>query len=80
MAWQFVSKDGTESLVSVVTEDISIIDKNSYVKLRGLEKDAFYEIEETGQVLSGAALENIGLLLPNTQPQYSAFVYYLRKM
>ena len=80
VAWQFVSKDGTESLVSVVTEDISIIDKNSYVRLRGLEKDAFYEIEETGQVLSGAALEHIGLLLPNTQPQYSAFVYYIRKM
>ena len=80
VAWQFVSKDGAQSLVCVVTEDISIIDKNSYVKLRGLNKEAIYEIEETGQVLSGAALENIGLILPNTQPQYSAFVYTIRRL
>ncbi|MBQ8232381.1 MAG: alpha-galactosidase [Lachnospiraceae bacterium] len=79
-AWQFVSKDGTESLVCVVTEDILINDKNSYVCLRGLEENAFYRIEETGQVLSGAALTNIGLLLPHSQPQYSAFVFYLTRI
>lgn len=76
-AWQFISKDKTESLVCVVTENISIVDKNSYVKLKGLKEDRFYKIEETEQVLTGAALKNIGILLPNTQPQYSAFVYYL---
>lgn len=78
-AWQFVSADREESLVCVVTEDISVIDKNSYVRLKGLEKNTFYEIAETGQILSGAALENIGILLPNTQPQYSAFVFQLKK-
>lgn len=79
-AWQFVSKDREESLVCVVTEDISIMDKNSYVHLRGLKEDAFYQIEETEQVLSGAALEKIGLLLPHTQPQYSAFVFSLKQV
>ena len=79
VAWQFVSKDKAKSLVFVVTEDISIIDKNSYVHVKGLEKDAMYKIEETGQCLSGAALRNIGILLPNTQPQYSAFVFTLNK-
>ena len=78
-AWQFVSPDRSESLVCVVTQDISILDKNSYVHLRGLSEDTFYEVEQTGQVLSGAALANIGLLLPSTQPQYSAFIYYLKK-
>lgn len=79
VAWQFVSKDKAKSLVFVVTEDISVIDKNSYVHMKGLEKDSMYEIEETGQCLSGAALRNIGILLPNTQPQYSAFVFTLNK-
>ena len=79
-AWQFVSKSGEESLVCVVTEDISIIDKNSYVRLRGLEGESLYKVEQTGQILSGAALINIGLLLPHTQPQYSAFVYSLKKL
>lgn len=92
VAWQFVAKNGMESLVCVVTEDISILDKNCYVKLRGLEKTGIYEIremnqvlsgdtfEQKNQVLSGAALERIGLLLPHTQPQYSAFAYEIRKI
>ena len=79
-AWQFVSKDKAESLVCVVTESISIMDKNSYVRLRGLEKEAFYEVAQTGKVHSGAALMNIGILLSDSQPQYSAFVYELKKV
>lgn len=79
-AWQFVSKDGDKALVCAVTQEISIIDKNSYVKLRGLEKEALYRVEQTGQTLSGAALENIGLLLPHTQPQYSSFMFCLERL
>lgn len=79
-AWQFVSKDGEECLVCVVTEDISIIDKNCYVHLKGLKEDAVYRVEQTGQVLSGAVLENIGLLIPHMEPQYSAFVFYLNRI
>lgn len=79
-AWQFVSEDGEKSLVFAVTEDISIIDKNSYIRLKGLEDGSFYEIKETGQILSGATLKNIGILIPNTQPQYSAFVFQLEKI
>lgn len=77
-AWQFVSKDREESLVCAVTEDISIIDKNGYIHLRGLKEDALYRVEQTGQVLSGAALAEIGLLIPHLEPQYSAFVFYLK--
>lgn len=79
-AWQFVSKDKSESLVCAVTQDISILDRNCYIHLRGLESDSLYRIEQTGQILSGAALQNIGILLPHTQPQYSAFVFELKKM
>lgn len=79
-AWQFVSKDGAEALVCAVTQDISILDRNAYVRLRGLEAEALYEIRQTGQRLSGAALSQIGLLLPHTQPQYSAFVFELKRV
>lgn len=83
-AWQFLAKDGSEGLVFAVLQEISIVDKNSYVKLRGLQKDAFYEIySEDGekiQRIGGAALEHIGLLLPNTCPQYSAFALYLKRV
>lgn len=79
-AWAFVSKDKGEALVCAVTQDISILDKNCYVCLRGLDDGTMYMIEPTGQVLSGAALKNIGLLLPHTQPQYSAFTFELKRL
>ena len=79
-AWQFVSKDKSESLVFAVTQDISILDQNCYIHLRGLESDHFYRIKQTGRTLSGAALAHIGILLPHTRPQYSAFVFELKKI
>ena len=78
-AWEFVSKDKSQALVCSVTQDISILDKNCYIRVRGLDKDAFYRIEQTRQILSGAALQNIGILLPHTQPQYTAFVFELKR-
>lgn len=79
-AWQFVSKDRDQSLVCAVTQDISILDRNCYIHLRGLESDSLYEIPQTGQTLSGAALQNIGILLPHTQPQYNAFIFEIKKL
>ena len=79
-AWEFVSKDRSEALVCAVTESISIMDKNCFVRIRGLDTDAMYKIEQTEQTLSGAALHNIGILLPHTQPQYTAFVFELKKV
>lgn len=79
-AWQFVSKDKMQSLVCVIMQDISILDKNCYVHLRGLESGSLYKVKQSGQLLSGAALRNIGLLLEHTQPQYSAFVFEIRKV
>ena len=79
-AWEFVSKDKAEALVCAVTQDISILDKNCYIHIKGLDSGAMYRIEQTGQTLSGAALSNIGILLPHTQMQYSAFVFELMKI
>lgn len=79
-AWAFVSKDKKEALVCAVTQDISILDKNCYVRICGLDREAFYAIEQTGQTLSGAALSNVGILLPHTQPQYTAFLFELKKI
>lgn len=79
-AWAFVSKGKREALVCAVTQDISILDKNCYVHVSGLDGNAMYRVEGTEQVLSGAALKNIGLLLPHTQPQYTAFTFELKRV
>ena len=36
------------------------------VRLRGLDPNAYYKNEQTGEVLSGALLMNAGLTLTNT--------------
>jgi alpha-galactosidase len=78
-AWEFVSKDKTHSLVFAVTEDISILDKNYYVKVQGLDPDKSYKVEGNGcnLTLSGKALEKIGLLIPHTVPPFTTFIFEL---
>ncbi|MBQ9111960.1 MAG: alpha-galactosidase [Clostridia bacterium] len=91
-AWQFTSKDGDESLVCAVTTDVSTNDKVSYVKPRGLDKNAFYTVRHIAfgndkndkeyteeRLLSGAALMNIGIMLPLSAPQYSSFLLFLSR-
>ena len=79
-AWEFVSKDKSSALVFAVMQEISIMDKNCYVHLRGLKDDSFYRIEQTEQILSGAVLKNVGILLPHTKPQYSSYVFKLSEV
>jgi len=79
-AWEFLSKDKKEALVFAVMQEITIMDENCYVKVKGLDPNALYRINGTDQILSGGALRNIGLLLPHTQPQYSSFLFELKKI
>ncbi len=73
-AWQFVTKDKSHSLVFAVTQDISILDKNYYVKVKGLEPDRSYKVNGD-LTLSGKALEKVGLLIPHTVPPFSTFIF-----
>ena len=74
-AWQFVSRNCSKSLICAVAENISLCDENCYVCPRGLDSDRYYRVKQTGQILSGSALQNIGLLIPHNLPQYSALVF-----
>ncbi|MDR0999999.1 MAG: alpha-galactosidase [Clostridiales bacterium] len=60
-AWVFVSKDKNEAILQY----IQILARPScaprIIKLKGLDPDKTYKIEQTGQVLSGAALMNAGI-------------------
>lgn len=65
-SWEFVSESKEEALVTVVNmrkpyDDFFIL------RLKGLEKDRMYEIEETGDVYSGAYLMNAGLNLTHRE-------------
>lgn len=61
-AWEFVSQDKSEALLTYVT---ICWDFNNarYLKLRGLDETRFYREEDSGLVYSGAALMKMGLNL-----------------
>ncbi|ERI94433.1 alpha-galactosidase [Clostridiales bacterium oral taxon 876 str. F0540] len=60
---EYVAKDKSEILVTYV----QILNKPNYhsrrIRLKGLQKNAFYRNEETNELYSGAALMNGGILI-----------------
>ena len=78
-AWQFVSKDRSESLLTVVITRLTVNGPQEYVRAKGLDPDALYRIEELDITLSGSALMNAGLPVPREVPDYSSFQYYFKK-
>lgn len=59
-AWEIVSPDKTQAMVTLVTMRRDL-HAHVIVKLRGLQSDAYYRNEQTGEVYSGALLMKAGL-------------------
>ena len=79
-AWQHVTKDKTESLLSVVVTNLTCNGPQEYVKAKGLIPVAMYRINDGEQVLSGAALMHAGLPIYREVPEYSSFQFYLKQV
>ncbi len=62
VAWEFVSEDKKEALVTVVHIKLPY-DDFFLLRLHGLDPEKIYEIEDTGEKYSGAFLMNAGLNL-----------------
>lgn len=72
-AWMFVSKDKKQVLANVVRLDVEGNMAASYVKLKGLKRDALYICDATGEVYYGAALMEAGLPLAFPKAEYEAY-------
>ncbi len=79
-AWQHVTKDKKESLLSVVVTNLTCNGPQEYVKAKGLVPDAMYRINDGELVLSGAALMHAGLPIDREVPEYSSFQFYLKQI
>ena len=77
-AWQFVSKDRSECLFEYVRIHSRTSRRVDYVRLQGLDPDAYYE-DDTGRVLSGALLQNHGIACPTEKGDFTSFVCHLKK-
>lgn len=78
-AWQHVTKDKSESLLSVVVTNLTCNGPQEYIYAKGLDPNAMYTINESEEVYSGSALMNGGLPIEREVPEYTAFQFYLKK-
>ena len=78
-AWQHVTKDKTESLISVVVTNLTCNGPQEYVRAKGLDPKAMYSVNGSKEIRSGAALMNGGLPINREVPEYWAFQFYLVK-
>lgn len=78
-AWQHVSKDKSESLLSVVVTNLTCNGPQEYIRAKGLNPDAMYQINDKEEVYSGSALMNAGLPIDREVDDYSSFQFYLKK-
>ncbi len=76
-AWQHVTKDKRESLVSVVVTNLTCNGPQEYVKVKGLEPFAMYSVNGSQETRSGAGLMNAGIPINREVPEYSAFQFHL---
>lgn len=78
-AWALVSKDKSECLFEYVRIISRANRKFDYVRLQGLDPDAYYR-DDTGRVLSGALLMNHGIACTSDKGDYTSFVCHLKRV
>lgn len=77
-AWEFISEDGSEALVSVVMQEIHGNMTANYVRLKGLISGRSYQDQESGNIYDADALMEVGIPLPLRVGEYQAFQYYFK--
>lgn len=77
-AWSYVSKDQRKVSLSVIYTDLHGNPKPVRVKLKGLKKDASYDVD--GTVYTGAALMRGGLLIPKPSCNYDSYMVCIREI
>ena len=76
-AWQFVAKDGSETLVNMVVNSPQPNSLLIHVRLKGLDEHAVYVMEEDGRRFTGAALMYGGYTFPMMSGDYPAVQFRL---
>ena len=77
-AWSYVSGDQRKASLSVIYTDLHGNPKPVRVKLKGLKKDAVYDVG--GTVCTGTALMRGGLLIPKPACNYDSYMVCIREI
>ena len=76
-AWDIVSEDKSEALVSAVMQEIHGNMPYSFVKVYGLESGANYKDADTGMIYSADTLMEFGLPIKDVMGAYNSYLWYL---
>lgn len=76
-AWEQVKQDGSEALLSVVTQGSHGNPTAFRVCLKGLKENAVYQDSDTGRFYHGSALMNGGIPVPQMSGDYQAWQLHL---
>ena len=74
-AWMMVSEDQRKAIVSYVLKNVTANAPVCYLRLRGLDSDRIYQVSALNLRLSGAALMNGGLPVPELYGDYPAIKF-----
>ncbi|MBO6164363.1 MAG: alpha-galactosidase [Lachnospiraceae bacterium] len=82
VAWESVSKDKREALVTVVTVNLTVNGPQEYIHCKGLSPNTRYHLQGGGYdlVISGMALMHAGIPIPREVPEFSAFLYHIQAL
>ncbi len=77
--WSYVSKDRCEALVQgmIFHTEPNMVRYN--IKLKGLNREKRYVLKETGQVFTGKALTDGGILLPKSWGEYFPIEFHFKE-
>ena len=79
-AWQFVSEDLKESLLNIVVTKLGPNRLNLNIKLKGLDKNKKYKIQNDKKIYTGDMLMNGGIVLKNPFGDFPAYQLYIKEM
>lgn len=79
-AWQFVTKDGQEALLNIVTLEAHGNAPAQYVTCKGLPKEACYKEEKSQKIYSSQALMYAGIPIPYESGEYQAYQLYFTRV
>ncbi len=77
-AWEFLSEDGSEVLVSAVMQEIHGNMPVTYICLKGLKPGCMYEERASGKIYASDALMETGIPLPDQSGEYCGYQMHFK--
>ena len=80
MAWQIVSKDKRNIILTVIRDQAKVNGPVEFVRLRGLKPDGMYQLEGEIGSYTGAMLMRVGVKIPMSTCDYESYHYKFQQV